>query len=138
MARAKRYMLDTPADKQSHYYRAHKSLGLCARCSNPPVAGKSCCQTCLDKMSAGKQQAREQGMCLDCWKEPVLAGKRYCATHEAERQQRRSRRYSIRLVRRQCTLCGKQRARPGRVTCLRCSSVKNSLYISKKPSGPCS
>lgn len=126
MARAKRYLLDTPVDKQRHYYRAHKSLGLCARCSNPPVPGKSCCQACREKMAAGKQQAREQGRCLDCWKEPAIPGTLYCHAHTEQRRQWNFRRYSLRLVRKQCTQCGKKRARPGYTTCGTCKSMRES------------
>src|SRR5262245_29222644 len=94
---------------QHHYYEAHKSMGKCARCSNPPAPGKVCCQECIDKMAAGKRQAREQGMCLDCWTEPVQPGKRFCATHQARREERDYQRSMVRFVRGLCQECGKKR-----------------------------
>jgi hypothetical protein len=109
MKRKPRYLMDSPSDRQRHYYRAHKSLGKCARCSNPPVPGKACCQGCLDKMAAGKRAAREQGLCLDCWTAPALPGKRYCATHRALRSEEQHRRSMIRFVKRLCQYCGKKR-----------------------------
>jgi hypothetical protein len=109
MPRTKRYMLDAPADQQRHYYRAHKSRGLCARCPNVPVQGKACCQACLDKMAAGKRQAREQGLCLDCWTAAVVPGKRYCETHLAVRNAEQRQRNLHRFVKRLCRYCGKKR-----------------------------
>ena len=79
-------MMDTPAHKKSLAYRAHKSLGLCARCSNPPVTGKACCQVCIDTMAARKQQAVDEGRCIDCWTVQALPGKRYCETHDLAHQ----------------------------------------------------
>lgn len=110
MRRNIRELLDGPQARQRHYYRAHKSLGKCARCSNPPLEGKACCQDCLDKMTAGKKQARELGLCLDCWKEPAVPGTSYCAIHLEGRQRQKRKQSMARFVQRLCLRCGKKRA----------------------------
>ena len=126
MARAKRYMMDTPAHKKSLAYRAHKSLGLCARCSNPPVTGKACCQVCIDTMAARKQQAVDEGRCIDCWTVQALPGKRYCETHDLAHQQRRRERYMGRYWRHLCTRCGKHRSRSSHAMCVGCRKTEKA------------
>lgn len=117
MPRRPKYLFDTPRDLQRVAYRATKSRGLCARCGSQPTPAGTCCPTCIADMAAGKQQAREQGMCVDCWTEPALPGKRCCAKHAEYRQVQNRLRYGIRLVRKLCTYCGKKRAVKGKTLC---------------------
>ena len=117
MPRKFKYNFDTPRDLQRVAYRAIKSRGLCPRCGSNPSPEGRCCAPCLADMATGKQQAREQGMCLDCWKEPALPGKRFCAQHTAYRKEQQRLRYGIRLVRKLCVQCGKKRAVQGMVLC---------------------
>ena len=49
----------------------------CVSCPNTVDDGHACCQDCRRRMAQGKQQAREQGMCLDCWTAPAVPGRRY-------------------------------------------------------------
>lgn len=117
MPRTFKYNFDTRRDLQRVSYRAIKSRGLCPRCGSTPSPEGRCCATCLAEMAAAKQQAREQGMCVDCWTEPALPGKRYCEKHAAHRREQNRLRYGIRLIRKLCVQCGKKRAVKGKTLC---------------------
>lgn len=117
MPRRPTYFFDTPRELQRVAYRARKSLGLCARCGKSSTPEGQCCATCLVEMASGKQEAQAQGMCVDCWTEPALQGKRCCAQHAAYRREQQRLQYGIRLVRKLCVKCGKKRAVKGRTMC---------------------
>ena len=117
MPRKFKYNFDTRRDLQRVAYRAQKSRGLCARCGHNPSPEGTCCANCLADMATGKQQAQDQGMCVDCWTVPALRGKRYCEKHAEYRRAQNRLRYGIRLVRKLCVRCGKKRAVRGKTLC---------------------
>jgi hypothetical protein len=116
-------------------YRARKRdnelFQRCVRCPKTAEDGYACCQACRTVMAQGKRQAREQGLCIDCWTEPALPGKRYCAVHNSSRRQNKTTLYTQRLVSRQCVRCGKSRAERGKTLCQKCAA-KQQEYDQKK------
>jgi hypothetical protein len=103
----------------------------CVRCPKTVEDGYACCQACRTAMAQGKRQAREQGLCRDCWTEPALPGKSLCATHNSIQRQAWTTRYMQRLVSRQCVRCGKSRAERGTTMCQKCAA-KQQEYAQKK------
>src|SRR5262245_19662632 len=136
MRKSKSVLLVESAKFQSHlYYRARKRdnelAQRCVRCPKTVDDGYACCKECREKMSDGKLAAIQEQMCLDCWTEPVVSGKRYCATHDRQRKQRNAEQYTQRLVRHICVRCGDKRAQAGFVLCEVCT-VKVQAYKLKK------
>jgi hypothetical protein len=102
-------LLESKTFQHQLSYRARKRdnelFRRCVRCPKTVEDGYLCCQACRARMAQQKQEALERGMCLDCWTVPALPGKRFCATHAAQRQQSDSSRYTQRLIRRRCVKC---------------------------------
>jgi len=116
----KRYRLSTttPAEERHWRYEARKSVGKCARCAvEARVPGQATCQNCKQAMVDGKRQAKALGLCQDCWKDPALPGKRFCAAHAEARKERQMQRYLLRRIRHLCVRCGKKRIYKGTTKC---------------------
>jgi hypothetical protein len=110
--------IESPAHERHWRYEARKSLKRCARCNAPLVDTTTVtCPTCMADMASGKSQAKAAGMCEDCWTEPVLEGKRFCAFHDAARKERRLQRYLLRRLQHRCVKCGKKRVYQGTTMC---------------------
>ena len=132
--------LESPEFANKLYYRSRKRdnelTRQCVRCPNTVTDNHACCQACRATMRDGKQQAREHGLCLDCWTEPAVPGKRYCASHDEQRKQRDSTTYTERLIRHLCVKCGRKRAQGGRTTCAACHQKRRLAKASRQHPDP--
>lgn len=104
-----------------------KALGKCLRCKGLAPIGQAVCFDCTDKMTAGKQAALAAGLCVQCWKQPKLEGKRYCAACDQKVRTKSHQRYHQRKQAGVCTTCGQAPAWHGRVECAYCWGKRYGL-----------
>lgn len=97
-----------------------KAQGKCLRCKGKAPIGQAVCFDCTDTMAAAKQAAREQGLCLDCWKASVVPGRRCCRGCLAHRSWATARRKVIRKQQGLCVKCGQAPGYHGRLLCAYC------------------
>lgn len=106
-----------PSETHEHY----KAHGYCTRChKQAAILRLAVCYDCLDTMAEGKRQAREQGLCIDCWKQPVADQRTRCEPCLQRIRARRKQRYDARDAAGLCVTCGKAPQWQGRVTCAYC------------------
>jgi hypothetical protein len=111
-----------------------KQNGICLKCSNAALPGKSLCQQHRER----KRQRRRQGICHDCPK-PSLPGKSRCQRHSEKTQLADRRRYARYRVAGLCAHCGHP-ALQGKSMCAKHRKHSRALPESSRgnvsPTGP--
>ena len=97
-----------------------KAQGKCTRCKQEAPIGQGVCFDCAEKMTADKQTAMAQGLCIRCWKEPRRPQKQTCTGCSQRRQAEDRQRYTQRKVAGICVRCGKAPQWEGRILCAYC------------------
>jgi hypothetical protein len=91
--------------------RLREELGWCTRCQRQEAPiGQAVCFDCIDEMAEGKRRAISQGLCIDCWKAPVVPNRRQCLACLERRREKDRQRYATRKRQGLCTLCGRRAA----------------------------
>jgi hypothetical protein len=73
-----------------------------------------------DAMAAGKQRARDQGLCITCWHAPVVPNRRQCATCAQRHREKKVERYHARQTQGLCARCGKDSRWDDKHWCFAC------------------
>lgn len=86
-------------------------MGLCDRCGEASVPGKTACRKHLDEAAARSARSdvrkRDNGVCLDC-NEKVVPGKKFCSVHLEHRNHINSDKREKRRQHGLCEECGKE------------------------------
>lgn len=109
---------------------ARKAAGLCTECDTPRLKGHSLCRQHYEaqRRRVGKYNERriDRGLCY-CGAR-VKPGRNRCPACLALANQKAKIRSQELKAAGKCVTCGRRRARPGKVLCLRCSARAGEYY----------
>lgn len=111
----------------SAYLERRKTQQKCVRCHQDAPLGQACCFDCVDKMVTDKATVRAAGLCIDCWKKPVVRGKVRCTDCLQACNQRQRDLYALRKKTGLCVHCGKHPQWHGKSICALCWAKKNHI-----------
>lgn len=119
-------------EKCLNTYHQRKEQGLCVKCGQPAVDGKSKCEKCLSKdreyQQNRKNRYREQGLC-PCGK-PKYMDKKLCyncyVRSKVYAQEHRKPTYRELGL---CMLCGQNKPIDGYFYCAKCYEIKKNICL---------
>jgi hypothetical protein len=117
---------------------------LCKQCNNPPVEGKKCCISCLEKnrLSSIEKKAKKKllGLCRDC-NNKAIEGLSHCEECRIKYNQRAANVLKQRQEENLCTLCGSVKESADQAYCKKCTEKDNKRLrnrsLARKQNGVC-
>lgn len=128
-------------------YHKRKEQGLCTRCGNPAVTGKTLCEDCAEKSKKKHREDREffkaQGLCPKCGKNKLIGSEKTCPECLAYAEEVNTR-YAIKMAgskeayhkqayqkarqhydeQNLCVMCKKRQRAEGHIHCEDCLKIR--------------